>query len=75
MAQITLYLDDALQQRLKASASRRQLSQSQFVAQLIRQAVDDQWPQDVLALAGAVPDFPQADALREPAGADVRREL
>ena len=75
MAQITLYLDDALQALLKASAARHQLSQSQFVAQLIRRAVDDQWPQDVLALAGALPEFPQAEALRASAGADPLREL
>lgn len=75
MAQITLYIDDALQSRLKASAARHQLSQSQFVAQLIRQAVDDEWPQDVLALAGSLPAFPDAESLRAGAGADVPREL
>lgn len=75
MAQITLYLDDALQARLKDSAARQQLSQSQFVAQLIRQAVDDQWPTEVLQLAGAVADFPLVDGLRESTGTDVARVL
>jgi predicted transcriptional regulator len=75
MAQITLYLDDALQARLKASAAKQQMSQSQFVAQLIRHAVDDHWPDEVLALAGAAPDFPVVDELRAPAAADVARVL
>jgi predicted transcriptional regulator len=75
MAQITLYLDDALQARLKDTAARQQLSQSQFVAQLIRQAVDDQWPAEVMQLAGALADFPLADCLREATGTDVARVL
>jgi len=75
MAQITLYLDDALQARLRESAARQQVSQSQFVANLIRQAVDDRWPEDVLALAGALQDFPSAEELRAAAGADAPRVL
>jgi len=49
------------------------MSQSQFVATLIRQALDDWWPEDVLALAGALPDFPNADQLHADIGADVAR--
>ena len=71
MAQITLYLDDALLSRLRASAARQRMSQSQFVANLIRQDVDDRWPEDVLALVGALPDFPYPEALRAELGADA----
>lgn len=75
MAQITLYLDDTLQARLKASAARQRMSQSQFVAQLIRQAVDDRWPDEVLTLAGSVPDFPALDELRAADAPDATRVL
>ena len=75
MAQITLYLDDALQARLREHAARQQVSQSQFVANLIRQAVDDRWPEDVLALAGTLRSFPDADELRAASGADAPRVL
>ena len=75
MAQITLYLDDSLQARLKESAARQQVSQSQFVADLIRQAVQDHWPDEVLALDGSVQDFPLADALRSSPGTDAPRVL
>jgi metal-responsive CopG/Arc/MetJ family transcriptional regulator len=75
MAQITLYLDDALLTRLRASAARQQVSQSQFVSNLIRQAVDDKWPEDVLALAGALPAFPDAKGLRADLGVDAPRVL
>ncbi len=64
MAQITLYIDDATQARLREAAAQRKVSQSQFVADLIRRATDDAWSAAVLALAGSVPDFPLAEELR-----------
>ncbi len=73
MAQITLYIDDATQAKLRDAAAREQMSQSQFVAALIRRATDDQWPDEVLALAGSLPDFPDADGLRAGEAADAPR--
>ena len=73
MAQLTLYLDDATQARLRDEATRRQVSQSQFVADLIRRATADTWPDDVLALAGSVPAFPTVDTLRAGLAADADR--
>ena len=64
MAQVTLYIDDATQQRLREAAAQRKISQSQFVAELIRKATASEWPPEVLALAGSVPDFPLAEELR-----------
>jgi hypothetical protein len=64
MAQITLYIDDATQKRLREVAAQRKVSQSQFVAELIRKATALEWPPEVLALAGSVPDFPLAEELR-----------
>jgi hypothetical protein len=73
MAQITLYIDDATQLRLREAAASRNVSQSQFVADLIRRATADQWPQEVLALAGSVPEFPDVDTLRAKQPADAER--
>lgn len=73
MAQITLYIDDATQARLREAAARRQVSQSQFVAQLIRRATDATWPDEVLALAGSVPDFPDEQSLRSEHTGDAPR--
>jgi hypothetical protein len=64
MAQITLYIDDATQKRLREVEAQRKISQSQFVAELIRNATVSEWPPEVLALAGSVPDFPLAEELR-----------
>ncbi|MFM7703823.1 MAG: ribbon-helix-helix protein, CopG family [Rubrivivax sp.] len=75
MAQVTLYLDDALMAKLRESAAGQRLSQSQFVANLIRQAVGEHWPAEVLMLAGALPGFPHAEELRAPEGTDAARLL
>lgn len=74
MAQITLYIDDATQARLREAAEQRKVSQSQFVAELIRKATASQWPPEVLALAGSVPDFPLAEELRAGLPPDSPRE-
>ena len=42
----------------------RKVSQSQFVADLIRRATAAEWPADVLATFGAFPDFPSAEELQ-----------
>ena len=73
MAQISLYIDDATQARLRDAAALRKVSQSQFVADLIRKATASEWPPEVLALAGAIPDFPLADELRAGLAPDAER--
>ena len=73
MAQVTLYIDDATQKRLREVAARRKVSQSQFVGDLIRKATANEWPPEVLALIGSVPDFPTAEELRAGLGQDAPR--
>lgn len=74
VAQLTLYLDDATQARLRDAASRLRVSQSQFVSELVRQATATEWPDDVVALAGSIADFPDADELRTGQGRDAERQ-
>jgi hypothetical protein len=61
MPQLNLYIDDELRDRLREAAEREQVSQSQFVAELIRRATSAQWPAAVWATFGAFPDFPSAE--------------
>lgn len=75
MAQITLYIDDSTQQRLREAAAQRKVSQSQFVADLIRRATDNTWPPEALALFGSVPDFPLAEELRAGLPPDTERDF
>lgn len=74
MAQITLYIDKELEAKLKVAAKAANLSQSRWVANLIADKLDNEWPASVTALAGAWADFPQAETLRAQLGNDASRE-
>ena len=75
MAQITLYIDDATQTKLREAAAQRKVSQSQFVADLIRRATANAWPPEALALFGSIPDFPLAEGLRAGLPPDPERDI
>lgn len=75
MAQLTLYIDDATQAKLREAAAQRKVSQSQFVADLIRRETDSVWPAAALALMGSMPDFPLAEELRAGLPPDAERDL
>jgi hypothetical protein len=74
MSQLTLYLDVETAARLKDAAASAGMSQSQWVARLIRERTNQEWPQSVKALAGAWPDMPTAEEIRAAAGTDSERE-
>jgi hypothetical protein len=74
MAQVTLYLDEQLHSRLREAAEQRKVSQSQFVAELIRKATMIEWSKQVQDLAGSAPDFPLADELRAGLLPDAARD-
>ena len=74
MGQVTIYLDDEAEARMRASAKAEGVPASRWVSRLIREKTDDQWPEEVKRLAGAWSDFPEADELREGSGEDVERE-
>jgi hypothetical protein len=74
MAQVTLYLDDETRERMRKAAKAAGLSQSRWLAELVRQETASEWPAEVRELAGSWPAFPEAEDLRKRAGRDVERE-
>jgi hypothetical protein len=74
MAQVTLYLDEETIERVRRAARASGLSQSRWLAELVREKTAREWPDAVRELAGAWGDFPEADALRRSAGRDVKRQ-
>ena len=74
MGQVTIYLDDETESRLKASAKDKGIPVSRWIAELVREKTATEWPEDVRRLAGVWPDFPDAETLRGEQGTDVRRE-
>lgn len=78
MAQLTIELDNETARKVADAAAAARMATGDWVAALVRAKiggdVDPGWPAEVLALAGAWPDFPEADELRHSLAEDTRRE-
>ena len=74
MAQLTIQLDDELADRVHAATVAAGTTTSEWIADAVRQRIQAEWPQFVHDLAGAWPDFPTAEEIRNQAGSDLRRE-
>jgi hypothetical protein len=74
MAQITIYLDDEHDSRLRAAAKAEGIPASRWIARLIEEKTRSDWPESVRAMAGAWLDYPEAEALRAELAQDARRE-
>lgn len=74
MIQITIYLDEETAEQMRAFVQSRQISQSKWIADLIREKLDDEWPDHIAELAGAWADSPDAETLRKDLGRDIARK-
>jgi hypothetical protein len=74
MTQLTIELDNETAQRLTETAAQAHMQAGDWVASLVRARVCGEWPGDVRQLAGAWPDFPEANELRQSGGTDLPRE-
>ena len=74
MGQVTIYLDDETETRMKEAAKASGVAVSRWVSELVREKTATEWPEAVRQLAGAWPDFPDAETLRRTQGQDVARE-
>jgi hypothetical protein len=50
------------------------ISQSRWIAKLVEKKLESEWPKSIRQLAGAWPDFPEAEELREDQALDTSRE-
>jgi len=75
MGQVTIYLDNETENKLKKAAKSSHLSVSKWVARVIREKTRTEWPQDVVKLAGSWKnDFPTIEEIRSNVGHDSSRE-
>jgi predicted transcriptional regulator len=74
MGQVTIYLEDSIEQKMTEAARSAHLSKSKWVAQVISERVVTEWPQSIVDMAGAWEDFPSADELRQNESVDSERE-
>ena len=75
MSQVTVYLDDEIEKRITASAKAMKLSKSKWIANAIREKLEDEWPTNLRELAGSWADFPTLEEIRETGQRDAAREV
>lgn len=74
MSQVTIYLDDETDRRMRKAAEEAGISRSQWLAHLIREKTRNEWSDEVREAAGSWNDFPEAEKLRGALGDDLARE-
>jgi hypothetical protein len=74
MAQVTIYIEPALEAKMRQAAQAMNLSQSKWVANIIREKLQNEWPATVQALAGAWQDLPDLEEIRSTEVPDSERE-
>jgi len=74
MGQVTIYLEDEIEEKMTAAAKSEHLSKSKWVARLIKAKVATEWPESIAHLAGAWNDLLPAEEGRANPGRDVERE-
>lgn len=74
MGQVTIYLDTELEAKMREITKSMQISQSKWIAELIKEKIADEWPESVKNLAGAWGDFPSAEEIRGTLEEDSMRE-
>ncbi len=74
MGQVTIYIDDNTEQKMRIMVEKSGLSKSKWIAQLIREKTSTTWPDSVVQMAGAWKDLPTAEQIRTTMGKDIPRE-
>jgi len=75
MGQVTIYLDNEIEKKLKKAAKAGKKSVSKWVAAIISEKVSNEWPPNIARLAGSWKnDFPSLDEIRSTHGVDAGRE-
>jgi hypothetical protein len=75
MGQVTIFIDNELENKIQKAANTSQLSVSKWVANIIKEKISTEWPQDVVNLAGSwKEDFPSLQEIRSGLTVDSSRE-
>jgi hypothetical protein len=74
MGQVTIYLDDEHERRLRRAAKSAGVPVSRWVANLVEESTRNEWPESVRGMSGAWEDFPSAEELRETGSSDCPRD-
>ena len=75
MGQVTIYLEDDIEEKMSVAAKSAHLSKSKWVASLIKAKVASEWPKSIVELAGAWKDLSLSEESRRSLGKDLGREV
>lgn len=53
MGQVTIFLEDSIEQKIAEAANAVHLSKSEWIALVIRERVATEWPQSIADMAGS----------------------
>ncbi len=74
MAQVTIYINSNLEERIKAVAGSLDISLSKLISRMLEEKFSNEWHPSVKQLVGSWKNFPSLDEIRETTGEDVERE-
>ena len=74
MNQITLYVDENTQSKMRLRAKKAGLSISKWLTRLINKEINQNWPEEIKAMPGSWNDFPNLSDIRAGTGKDGSRE-
>ncbi len=74
MAQITIYINNDLESKVKEIASSLDTSISKYISTIIEKNIDNNWNPKIKSLAGSWSDFPTIEEIRKCNVNDVKRE-
>jgi hypothetical protein len=74
MGQVTIYLDEQTDKKLRQAVEQSGLSKSQWITRLIKEKTSTEWPEVVREMVGEWRDVPEQEEIRKTEGKDLPRE-
>lgn len=73
MAQVTIYMDNNLEQKIKELSINSGVSISKFISNILEKNLNSKWSDEIKSLSGSWSDFPKLEELRD-TKEDIKRE-
>lgn len=73
MAQVTIYMDNNLEQKIKELSINSGISISKFISNILEKNLSSKWSEEIKSLSGSWSDFPTLEELRD-TKEDIKRE-
>jgi len=74
MAQVTIYMDNKLESKVKELASSTGVSISKFISKILEKKITNTWSDEVIELSGKWNDFISVEDIRNTKAKDTQRE-